>query len=33
MRYGTALVLVGIVFSMNIFAVIIRSRFRKKKKW
>lgn len=32
-RYGTALVLVGIVFSMNIFAVIIRSRFRKKKKW
>jgi len=33
MRYGTALVLVGIVFSMNIFAVIIRSKFRKKKKW
>lgn len=33
MRYATALVLVGIVFSMNIFAVIIRSRFRKKKKW
>ena len=33
MRYATALVLVGIVFSMNIFAVIIRSGFRKKKKW
>lgn len=33
MRYGTALVLIGIVFSMNIFAVIIRSKFRKKKKW
>lgn len=32
-RYGTALVLVAIVFSMNIFAVIIRSRFRRKKKW
>ena len=32
-RYGTALVLVMIVFSMNIFAVIIRFQFRKKKKW
>ncbi|MEK7722515.1 MAG: phosphate ABC transporter permease PstA [Elusimicrobiota bacterium] len=32
-RYGTALVLIGIVFSMNIFAVIIRARFRKNKKW
>lgn len=32
-RYGTALVLIGIVFSMNIFAVVIRARFRKKKKW
>jgi phosphate transport system permease protein len=32
-RYGTALVLIGIVFSMNIFAVVIRSKFRKKKKW
>ncbi|MDP3142407.1 MAG: phosphate ABC transporter permease PstA [Candidatus Omnitrophota bacterium] len=32
-RYGTALVLIVIVFSMNIFAVIIRARFRKKKKW
>ncbi len=32
-RYATAFVLVGIVFTMNIFAVIIRSRLRKKKKW
>lgn len=32
-RYATAMVLVGISFTMNIFAVIIRSRLRKKKKW
>ncbi len=32
-RYGTALVLVTLVLSMNLSAVIIRSRFRKKKKW
>lgn len=32
-RYGTALVLIVIVFLMNIFAVVIRSKFRKKKKW
>lgn len=32
-RYGTALVLVGMVFTMNVFAVLIRSRLRKKKKW
>jgi len=32
-RYGTALVLVALVLSMNLFAVVIRSRFRKKKKW
>lgn len=32
-RYGSALVLIAIVFSMNIFAVIIRAKFRKKKKW
>ena len=30
-RYGTALVLVGLVLIMNIAAVIIRSRIRKKK--
>ena len=29
-RYATALVLVGMSFTMNIFAVIIRSRLRKK---
>lgn len=32
-RYGTALVLVALVLSMNLFAVIIRSHFRKRKKW
>jgi phosphate transport system permease protein len=32
-RYATALVLVGIVFSMNIIAVVIRARLRKRKKW
>lgn len=31
--YGTALVLVMLVAIMNFFAVIIRSHFRKKKKW
>jgi phosphate transport system permease protein len=30
-RYGTALVLVGLVLIMNITAVVIRSRFRRKK--
>ncbi len=30
-RYGTALVLVGLVLIMNIAAVVIRSKFRKKK--
>lgn len=30
-RYGTALVLVGLVLIMNITAIIIRSKFRKKK--
>jgi phosphate transport system permease protein len=30
-RYGTALVLVGLVLIMNIAAVIIRSKYRKKK--
>ncbi|MGA2587098.1 MAG: phosphate ABC transporter permease PstA [Candidatus Aminicenantales bacterium] len=31
-RYGTALVLVGLVLIMNITAVVIRTRFRKRKK-
>lgn len=32
-RYGTALVLIGLVLLMNLSAIIIRSRFRKKYKW
>ncbi len=32
-RYGTALVLLTIVLFMNLVAIIIRSRFRRKKKW
>ncbi len=31
-RYGTALVLVGLVLIMNITAVVIRTRFRRRKK-
>jgi len=33
MRYGTALVLMALVLFMNLVAIIIRYRFRKKKKW
>lgn len=32
-RYGTALVLLTLVSLMNLVAIIIRYRFRKKKKW
>jgi phosphate transport system permease protein len=32
-QYGTALVLILMIMAMNIFAVIIRARFRKKKQW
>lgn len=32
-RYGTALVLLLMVLSMNFLAIIVRSRFRKLKKW
>ncbi len=32
-RYATALVLITIVFLMNIVAVIIRAKFRRRKKW
>ncbi|MDD5596271.1 MAG: phosphate ABC transporter permease PstA [Candidatus Omnitrophica bacterium] len=32
-RYGTALVLLFLVLFMNLIAIIIRYRFRKKKKW
>ncbi|MDD5019950.1 MAG: phosphate ABC transporter permease PstA [Candidatus Omnitrophica bacterium] len=32
-RYGTAFVLLALVLVMNIIAVVIRTKFRKKKKW
>jgi phosphate transport system permease protein len=32
-RYGTAFVLLALVLFMNLFAIIIRYKFRKKKKW
>lgn len=32
-RYGTALVLLTIVLSMNFLAIVIRAKFRKMKKW
>ncbi len=32
-RYGTALVLLAIVLAMNLAAIMIRSHFRRKKKW
>lgn len=32
-RYGTALVLLMLVLTMNLVAIIIRYKFRKKKKW
>lgn len=32
-RYGTALVLLMIVLSLNLAAIVLRSHFRKKKKW
>lgn len=32
-RYGTALVLLSLVLFMNLIAIVIRSRFRKRKKW
>jgi phosphate transport system permease protein len=33
MQYGTALVLLAIVFMLNIIAILIRSYFRKKHRW
>jgi len=33
MRYGTAFVLLALVLSMNLVAIIIRYKFRMKKKW
>ncbi len=32
-RYGTAFVLLALVLAMNLIAIVIRTRFRKKKKW
>jgi len=32
-RYGTALVLLALVLSMNLVAIVIRYKFRMKKKW
>ncbi|MBF0489231.1 MAG: phosphate ABC transporter permease PstA [Candidatus Omnitrophica bacterium] len=32
-RYGTALVLLMIVLSLNLIAIIVRAHFRKKRKW
>ena len=32
-RYGTALVLLFLVLMLNLFAIIVRSKFRKRKKW
>ncbi len=32
-RYGTALVLLVMVLSMNFLAIVVRSKFRKKRKW
>jgi len=32
-QYGTALVLLGIVLSMNVFASVIRSYYRRKRQW
>lgn len=33
LQYGTALVLVSLVLILNLFAVIVRARFRKRKQW
>jgi len=33
LQYGTALVLVGMIFLLNLVAIIIRSRMRSKKQW
>jgi ABC-type phosphate transport system permease subunit len=32
-QYGTALVLLGLVLSMNIVATIIRSTYRRRREW
>ncbi|MBI3313406.1 MAG: hypothetical protein HYZ83_04165 [Candidatus Omnitrophica bacterium] len=32
-QYGTALVLIFMVLIMNVIAIVIRARFRKRKQW
>jgi ABC-type phosphate transport system permease subunit len=32
-RYGTALVLLVLVLMLNLAAILVRSRFRRNKKW
>ena len=32
-RYGTALVLLGLVLSLNVVAIVIRSHFRRRQRW
>jgi phosphate transport system permease protein len=32
-KYGTALVLVTLVFGLNLIAIIVRNKFRKRRKW
>ncbi|HJN16344.1 MAG TPA: phosphate ABC transporter permease PstA [Armatimonadota bacterium] len=32
-KYGTALVLLGLVFAFNFFAILLRARLRAKRKW
>ncbi len=33
LQYGTALVLIGLVLGIDLFAIILRSRVRRKKRW
>lgn len=33
MQYGTALVLIALVLGVNLFAILLRSRFRRKYRW
>ena len=32
-RYGTALVLLLLVLSLNVLAVVLRARFRRRRQW
>ncbi|MBA4422492.1 MAG: phosphate ABC transporter, permease protein PstA, partial [Syntrophus sp. (in: bacteria)] len=33
LQYGTALVLIALVLGIDLFAIILRSRVRRKKRW